>query len=74
MKSYKELSELWLLRPNDAELRCFTRKIITKQGDNLDISRLRDESLQSADALPEPSVIVLKVMERLETAMAEVTR
>ena len=51
--------------------RCFTREAIAKRGDNLDVSWLRDESLQSAEDLPEPNVIALKIMERLETAMTE---
>lgn len=51
--------------------RCFSREEITKRGNNLDISWLRDESLQSADDLPEPGAIALKIMERLETAMEE---
>lgn len=55
----------------EGRCRCFTREEITKRGDNLDISWLRDESLQSADDLPEPDVIALKIMERLETAMEE---
>ena len=53
--------------------RCFSREEIRKRGDNLDISWLRDESLQSADDLPEPDVIALKILERLETAMEEMT-
>jgi type I restriction enzyme M protein len=51
--------------------RCFSREEIAKRGDNLDISWLRDKSLQSADDLPEPGVIALRIMERLETAMEE---
>ena len=51
--------------------RCFSREEIAKRGDNLDLSWLRDESLQSADDLPEPGVIALRIMERLETAMEE---
>ena len=55
----------------EGRFRCLSREAITKRGDNLDISWLRDESLQSADDLPEPEVIALKIMERLETAMEE---
>ncbi|MGK7926759.1 MAG: N-6 DNA methylase [Spirulina sp.] len=51
--------------------RCFSREEIAKRGDNLDISWLRDESLQSAEDLPEPGVIALQILERLETAMEE---
>ena len=55
----------------DGRFRCFAREEIAKRGDNLDISWLRDESLQSADDLPEPDAIALQIMERLETAMEE---
>ena len=55
----------------EGRFRCFSREEIAQRGDNLDISWLRDESLQSADDLPEPGVIALKIMERLETAMEE---
>ncbi len=51
--------------------RCFTREEIAKRGDNLDISWLRDESLQSGDNLPEPEIIAAEIMERLQTALAE---
>jgi type I restriction enzyme M protein len=49
----------------------FTPCCLTRTDVNLDISWLRDESLQSADDLPEPGVIALRIMERLETAMEE---
>jgi type I restriction enzyme M protein len=51
--------------------RCFTREEIAKRGNNLDISWLRDESLQSGDGLPEPDVIAAEIMLRLQTAMEE---
>ena len=51
--------------------RYFTREEIAQRGDNLDLAWLRDESLQSAEDLPEPDEIALKIMERLETAIAE---
>lgn len=57
----------------EGRFRCFSREDIAKRGDNLDISWLRDESLQSADDLPEPDVIALKILERLETARSEMT-
>jgi type I restriction enzyme M protein len=51
--------------------RCFTREEIAKRGNNLDISWLRDESLQSGDGLPEPEEIAAEIMLRLQTAMEE---
>lgn len=51
--------------------RCFSREFITQRGENLDISWLRDESLQSADDLPEPEEIAATIMEKLQIAMSE---
>lgn len=51
--------------------RCFSREFITQRGENLDISWLRDESLQSADDLPEPEEIAATIMEKLAIAMME---
>ena len=51
--------------------RCFTREEITKRGENLDISWLRDDSLQSGEDLPEPDIIAAEIMVRLQTAMEE---
>jgi type I restriction enzyme M protein len=51
--------------------RCFSRDFITQRGENLDISWLRDESLQSADDLPEPEEIAATIMEKLAIAMTE---
>ena len=51
--------------------RCFTREDIAKRGENLDITWLRDESLQSGDDLPEPDVIAAAIMTKLQTAIAE---
>ncbi len=53
--------------------RCFSREEIAKRGDNLDISWLRDKSLQSVEDLPEPEAIALQIIKRLEVAMAEMT-
>jgi type I restriction enzyme M protein len=54
----------------DAESR-WTREDIAKRGENLDITWLRDESLQSGDDLPEPEVIAAAIMTKLQTAIAE---
>ena len=51
--------------------RCFSRDAIAFRGENLDISWLRDESLQSGDDLPEPEAIASEIMARLQTAMEE---
>jgi type I restriction enzyme M protein len=51
--------------------RCFTREEISKRGENLDITWLRDESLQSGDNLPEPEIIAAEIMTKLQTAMDE---
>ena len=53
----------------EGRFRCFSREEITKRGDNLDISWLRDESLQSAEDLPEPDEIAAEIMMRLQTAI-----
>lgn len=55
----------------EGRFRCFTREAISKRGENLDISWLRDESLQSGDDLPEPEVIAAEILERLRLAMTE---
>ncbi len=51
--------------------RCFSREEIAKRGDNLDLSWLRDESVESAEDLAEPDVIAAEIMGELKTAMAE---
>jgi type I restriction enzyme M protein len=61
-------------RVDEGELgrwRCFTREDIAKRGENLDITWLRDESLQSGDDLPEPDVIAAAIMAKLQTAIAQ---
>jgi len=55
----------------EGRFRQFSREEIAKRGDNLDISWLRDESLQSADDLPEPEEIAASITEKLRTAMEE---
>lgn len=51
--------------------RCFTRDAIALRNENLDISWLRDESLQSGDGLPEPEIIAADIMEKLRIASKE---
>lgn len=55
----------------EGRFRCFSREDIAKRGDNLDISWLRDESLQSGDNLPEPTVIAAEILQRFQTATTE---
>ncbi|MBW4513374.1 MAG: type I restriction-modification system subunit M [Scytonematopsis contorta HA4267-MV1] len=61
-------------RVDEGELgrfRCFSRDDVAKRGENLDISWLRDDSLQSGDDLPEPDVIAAEIMSKLQTALEE---
>ena len=55
----------------EGRFRCFEREFIAQRGENLDISWLRDESLQSVEDLPEPDVIASAIMEKLQVAMTE---
>ncbi|MFQ3627047.1 MAG: N-6 DNA methylase [Cyanobacteriota bacterium] len=55
----------------EGRFRCFSREQIAKRNENLDISWLRDESLQSGDDLPEPEVIAAEIMEKLRIATKE---
>lgn len=51
--------------------RCFTREMISKRGENLDISWLRDESEGNGEKLPEPEIIAAEILANLRTAMEE---
>jgi type I restriction enzyme M protein len=51
--------------------RKFTREEIKGRGDNLDISWLKDESVQGADDLPEPEEIAAEILEKLRVATEE---
>lgn len=55
----------------EGRFRCFTREEITKRGDNLDITWLRDEGAVNSDELPEPEVLAAQIIERLEFALGE---
>lgn len=48
--------------------------VISKRGKTLDISWLRDESVQSGDDLPEPEVIAGEIWERLRLVMTEMEK
>lgn len=51
--------------------RYFTREQIKARGENLDISWLKDDSVESAEDLPAPEVIAAEIMENLRTALEE---
>ncbi|MEM9091351.1 MAG: N-6 DNA methylase [Cyanobacteria bacterium P01_F01_bin.53] len=55
----------------EGRFRCFSREFIAERGENLDISWMRDESLQSVEDLPEPDEIAATIMEKLQVAMSE---
>lgn len=56
---------------DEGRFRCFSREDIAKRGDNLDISWLRDESLQSGENLPSPDIIAAEIFQRLQSATDE---
>jgi type I restriction enzyme M protein len=49
----------------------FSRDFISKRDDSLDISWLKDESLQDSETLPEPEVLAKAAMTDLEGALAD---
>ncbi|MEB3882174.1 N-6 DNA methylase [Lyngbya sp. CCY1209] len=55
----------------EGRFRRFSREEIGKRGDNLDISWLRDESLQGGEDLPEPDEIAAEIFQRLQVAADE---
>ena len=55
----------------EGRFRCFGHEFIAERGENLDISWLRDESLQSVEDLPEPDEIASAIMEKLQVVMTE---
>jgi type I restriction enzyme M protein len=55
----------------EGRFRVFSREEIAKRNENLDISWLRDESMQSAEDLPEPGVIAAEILENLRVATKE---
>ena len=62
-------------RHTRAELERFRRftydEIVAKDNATLDISWLRDESLEDVENLPPPAVIAAEIVEDLEAALAE---
>ncbi len=57
----------------EGRFRRFTREQIKARGDNLDISWLRDENADRVEDLPEPDELADIILERLTTAMTEIT-
>ncbi len=55
----------------EGRFRKFSREDITKRGDNLDISWLKDNSNGGNDELPEPDEIAAEIVEKLKLAMGE---
>ena len=55
----------------EGRFRKFSREVITKRGDNLDITWLRDESVDRAEDLPEPDEIAAAILLHLKTATEE---
>lgn len=58
-------------RGKSNRFRYFTREASAKRNENLDITWLWDESLQSGDNLPEPDEIAALIIMKLQTAMEE---
>jgi type I restriction enzyme M protein len=56
----------------EGRFRCFTRKQLEQQGDNLDISWLRDVNADDGEELPEPDVIAVEIQGNLRSAMEEI--
>ncbi len=52
--------------------RCFSREDIAKRGDNLDISWLKDESLESGEDLGMPDEIAIDILSKLKLATMEI--
>ncbi len=55
----------------EGRFRVFSREDIAKRGDNLDITWLRDESVERAEDLPEPDEIAADILLHLQTATEE---
>jgi len=58
---------------DNGRFRKYTRAEIKKRDDNLDISWLRDENVTDHAYLPEPGMIAAQIMEKLQTAIGEIT-
>ena len=58
---------------NQSRFRKFTRKDIAKRNNDLDISWLSDENVTDSVDLPEPDIIALQIMGKLQSALIEIT-
>jgi type I restriction enzyme M protein len=56
----------------EGRIRCFTREQIKERNDNLDISWLRDESIDAEEQLTEPDEIAAAIIGHLRNALDEV--
>ena len=55
----------------EGRFRRYTREQVAARGDNLDITWLRDDSVERAEDLPEPEVIAAEILQHLRVAMEE---
>jgi len=55
----------------EGRFRCFDREAIAMRGDHLNLTWLRDDSVERAEDLPEPDVVAGEILEHLQTAMVE---
>ena len=59
-------------RSESERFRCFTYEdLVARDKANLDITWLRDESLDDAASLPSPAVLAAEIVEELEAALAQ---
>ena len=56
----------------EGRFRCFSREFIASRGTNLDITWLRDDSVERAEDLPEPDEIAAEILMHLQTATEEI--
>ena len=56
----------------EGRFRKFTREEIQARGGNLDITWLRDESVERAEDLPEPDEVAAEILPHLQTATEEI--
>ncbi|MEF3074899.1 N-6 DNA methylase [Methylobacter sp. Wu1] len=57
--------------PGDCRLRCFSREQIRQKDDSLDLSWIRDDSVEDSAKLPEPDVLITEALEEMAGAMQE---
>ena len=74
IEAYGEKSDGSSKRNDEGEegrFRRFSRDDVRARNDNLDISWLRDESVERAEDLPEPDEIAAEILARLQAATEE---